>query len=57
MSKFKLSREWSGYSRGTDYIIVEADTLEGAIEKAEDLESYKRDVVRDDTNTEEWSAK
>lgn len=54
MPEFNLSREWSGYSRGTDFMTVEADTLEEALEMAEWSEDYDQEVTRDDREKEEW---
>ena len=54
MPEFNLSREWSGYSRGTDFMTVEADTLEEALEMADWSEDYDQEVTRDDREKEEW---
>jgi hypothetical protein len=53
---FELRRGWAGYSRGTDTITVEADTLDEAIEIAETTQDYHRETVRDDTEKKEWKS-
>ena len=55
MAIFKFTREWSGYSRGTDYIEVEAETAQEALDEIEcSWASGEREVVRDDTEAEAW---
>jgi hypothetical protein len=52
MAEFTFKRDWSGYSRGYDIETVEADSLEEALDKVGNL--YEREVVRDDTDSDEW---
>lgn len=54
MPHFTFTREFSGYVRGTDTITVTAANLE----EAENIVQYRvedeRDIVRDDTSTDDW---
>lgn len=53
--KFKFKRDWCGYSRGTDTIVVEADSVEEARDLANAGAGFvDRFVVRDDTQAESW---
>lgn len=52
--KFTFTRQFSGYSRGTDTVTVEADSEEEAIEAVEYMDEDDREVVRDDTKVDEW---
>ena len=47
---YQGKREWSGYSRGYDIVIVEADSESEAQELIEDREGevISRNVLRDD---------
>ena len=58
MAKFTLIREWSGYSRGTEVVVVEAESREAALADADDNWDLdgERTTVRDDTEAEEWRA-
>ena len=49
--KYRGEREWSGYSRGFDIVIVEADSESEAQELIEDYEGevVSRTVIREDT--------
>lgn len=52
MPKFKIILEWSGYSRGTEIRIVEAETEEEAREIWYEGKQVDRQIVRDDTESE-----
>ena len=52
--KYTFTRQFSGYVRGTDTVEVEADSEAEAIEAVEYMVEDDREIVRDDTDTEEW---
>ena len=58
MAKFTVQREWCGYCRGYDRLLIEADSPEDAIKKAKwtDESEYETDFVRDDRDKDEWQA-
>jgi len=52
MGKYTGQIEWSGYSRGTMVVEVEADSEEEAIDRIKNYDwdyEVQRDTVRDDT--------
>lgn len=57
MKKFKVTFDWSGYSRGHSAYEVEAETAEKAIENWYDGDEIEHVVVRDDTERDEDSMK
>jgi hypothetical protein len=52
MPKFKVTTQWSGYSRGYSVNLVEAKTAEEAKELWYEGEEIERTVVRDDTEVD-----
>lgn len=56
MPKFIVQREWRGYCRGRDTMVVEAASEEEAVEKAKWSEDFETDIVRDDRHKDEWEA-
>ncbi len=56
MKKFKFEREFSGYVRGTEFVVIDAANLDDAKEKVTFSYADSRDIVRDDTSSSsEWS--
>jgi len=55
--KFKVRREWSGYSRGYSIFEVEAENKEMASEQWYEGKVIEHKVVRDDTETNELIVK
>lgn len=53
MSKFKVTREFSGYCRGVEDFLIEAASEEEAKENYWDGVSLGTEIIRDDTETQE----
>jgi hypothetical protein len=47
MPKFRFVRDYSGYSRGNQFVTIEAETEEEAKVKADDFDFDQSEVVTD----------
>ena len=52
MSKYYVTTEWAGYSRGYAVYLVEAENAEQAKEYWSKGEEVGREIIRDDTDYE-----